>query len=92
MWHTTVIVIIVCVCVCCVQEPPKDQSLVLHPKVTATPHLGASTKEAQSRVAVEIAEQFVDLMQGKKLVGAVSTYSQCFFSPIKQSMELLKGL
>ena len=62
-------------CVCCVQEPPKDQSLVLHPKVTATPHLGASTKEAQSRVAVEIAEQFVDLMKGKKLFGAVSTCS-----------------
>ena len=56
------------------KEPPKDQSLVQHPKVTATPHLGASTKEAQSRVAVEIAEQFVDLVQGKKLFGAVSVW------------------
>ncbi|XP_076436188.1 D-3-phosphoglycerate dehydrogenase-like [Babylonia areolata] len=54
------------------EEPPKDQSLVQHPKVTATPHLGASTKEAQSRVAVEIAEQFVDLAQGKKLFGAIN--------------------
>lgn len=54
------------------EEPPKDLSLVQHPKVTATPHLGASTKEAQSRVAVEIAEQFVDLTQGKKLFGAIN--------------------
>jgi phosphoglycerate dehydrogenase-like enzyme len=38
----------------------------------ATPHLGASTSEAQARVAVEIAEQFVDLNKGKQLFGAVS--------------------
>lgn len=29
------------------EEPPKDSKLVQHPYVTATPHLGASTKEAQ---------------------------------------------
>lgn len=32
-----------------------------HPKVVATPHLGASTGEAQVRVAVEVAEQFIAL-------------------------------
>ena len=37
-----------------------------------TPHLGANTTEAQKRVAVEIAEQFVDLVRGKSLFGAVS--------------------
>lgn len=35
--------------------------MVKHPKVVATPHLGASTSEAQVRVAVEVAEQFVAL-------------------------------
>lgn len=55
-----------------VEEPPKDYTLAQHPKVTATPHLGASTVEAQSRVAVEIAEQFVDLVQGKQLFGAIN--------------------
>ncbi|KAL8621409.1 hypothetical protein ACOMHN_048209 [Nucella lapillus] len=54
------------------QEPPQDLRLVQHPRVTATPHLGASTAEAQSRVAVEIAQQFVDLAQGKKLFGAIN--------------------
>lgn len=55
-----------------IQEPPKDFTLAKHPKVIATPHLGASTTEAQERVAVEIAEQFVDVAQGKQLFGAVS--------------------
>lgn len=41
--------------------------------VIATPHLGASTIEAQTRVAEEIAQQFVDLAQGKSLFGAVSS-------------------
>lgn len=46
------------------EEPPKGdvtRKLIEHPKVVATPHLGASTSEAQIRVAVEVAEQFVAL-------------------------------
>ncbi|KAG5307984.1 SERA dehydrogenase, partial [Acromyrmex insinuator] len=47
-----------------VEEPPKNAitlELIKHPKVVATPHLGASTEEAQQRVAVEIAQQFLAL-------------------------------
>lgn len=29
------------------EPPPKDSKLILHELVTATPHLGASTMEAQ---------------------------------------------
>lgn len=46
------------------QEPPTNPvtlELIQQEKVVATPHLGASTKEAQIRVAVEISEQFVAL-------------------------------
>lgn len=46
------------------EEPPKSEvtkRLVQHAKVVATPHLGASTSEAQVRVAVEVAEQFIAL-------------------------------
>lgn len=54
--------------------------LVQHPHVIACPHLGASTVEAQTRVAKEIAEQFVDAVQGKSLFGVVSNHkSNCFF-------------
>lgn len=51
------------------EEPPKSQGLlklIQHPKVVATPHLGASTKEAQVRVAVEVAEQFLALTGNPK--------------------------
>ncbi|KAL3282795.1 hypothetical protein HHI36_005961 [Cryptolaemus montrouzieri] len=46
------------------QEPPVDAvtlEIIQHPKVIATPHLGASTSEAQVRVAVEISEQIIAL-------------------------------
>lgn len=46
------------------EEPPKNDvtlALIQHPLVVTTPHLGASTYEAQQRVAVEIAEQFIAL-------------------------------
>jgi D-3-phosphoglycerate dehydrogenase len=37
-------------------EPPKDLRLVQHPRVIATPHVGASTVEGQARVGLEVAE------------------------------------
>lgn len=46
------------------EEPPKKSitlELIQHEKVVATPHLGASTTEAQIRVAVEISEQIIAL-------------------------------
>ena len=42
-----------------------------HPKVVGTPHLGASTKEAQLKVAQEIAQQFVAAVKGEGLNGVV---------------------
>lgn len=46
------------------QEPPTNAvtlELIAHDKVVATPHLGASTGEAQIRVAVEVSEQIIAL-------------------------------
>jgi len=54
------------------EEPPSDYTLAKHPLVVATPHLGASTLEAQTRVAEEIAQQFIDLRDGKSLFGAIN--------------------
>lgn len=42
------------------EPPPADHPLVLHPKVLVTPHLGASTEEAQISVAVEAARLLTD--------------------------------
>jgi D-3-phosphoglycerate dehydrogenase len=44
------------------KEPPENNPLVGHEKVVTTPHLGASTKEAQENVAIAVAEQIVDYL------------------------------
>ncbi len=49
-------------------EPAKENVLFGHPKVICTPHLGASTQEAQVNVAVQVAEQISDFL----LTGAVT--------------------
>jgi D-3-phosphoglycerate dehydrogenase / 2-oxoglutarate reductase len=41
------------------EPPPKGHPLVAHDKVICTPHLGASTVEAQERVAEQIADQVI---------------------------------
>ncbi|KAL4348128.1 hypothetical protein GQ457_17G003290 [Hibiscus cannabinus] len=55
------------------EEPPtKDNKLVQHEKVTVTPHLGASTMEAQEGVAIEIAEAVVGALKGELAATAVN--------------------
>ena len=44
------------------EEPPRNLELIKHPRVSCTPHLGASTIEAQNRVSSEIASQIIDSM------------------------------
>ncbi len=50
------------------QEPIKDneilKALVAHERVITTPHLGASTEEAQVGVATDVAEQIVSVLRG----------------------------
>lgn len=36
------------------KEPPEDFSLIDHPRVTATPHLGAAAEEGQKRAGMEV--------------------------------------
>ena len=44
------------------EPPPKDNPLLKHERVICTPHLGASTEEAQVNVAVQVAEQIRDYL------------------------------
>ncbi len=54
-------------------EPaPADHPLLGIPNVITTPHLGASTEEAQVNVAIDIAEQIVDVLQGRPARAAVN--------------------
>jgi D-3-phosphoglycerate dehydrogenase len=41
-------------------EPPEDWKLIQHERVIASPHIGASTREAQARVGDEVAQKLID--------------------------------
>jgi D-3-phosphoglycerate dehydrogenase len=55
------------------QEPPDMAARVLHhDHIIVTPHLGASTAEAQERVAVDVAHQIVAILRGEPALYAVN--------------------
>jgi len=54
------------------QEPPVNNPLIGHDKVVSTPHLGASTQEAQDNVALAVAEQIVDYLVHGTIRNAVN--------------------
>lgn len=54
------------------EEPLKDFRLVQHPKVVATPHLGAQTQEAQERISTQTAKMVVEALSGSLAISAVN--------------------
>lgn len=54
------------------KEPPENNPLVGHEHVICTPHLGASTQEAQENVAIAVAEQIVDYLVHGTIRNAVN--------------------
>ncbi|XP_030466605.1 D-3-phosphoglycerate dehydrogenase 3, chloroplastic-like [Syzygium oleosum] len=54
------------------EPPPRDCKLVQHENVTVTPHLGASTTEAQEGVAIEIADAVIGALKGELAATAVN--------------------
>ncbi len=44
-------------------EPNPDERVLNHPKVSATPHIGASTSEAQARIGQSVADQLIELFK-----------------------------
>jgi D-3-phosphoglycerate dehydrogenase len=55
------------------EEPPKSNPLLGHPRVVVTPHLGASTEEAQHKVAQQIAHAVADALHGRGFPGVVNS-------------------
>ncbi len=53
-------------------EPPTGNPLLEAPNTLLTPHLGASTEEAQVAVSEEVAEQIVDILDGRPALYAVN--------------------
>ncbi|HZO85762.1 MAG TPA: phosphoglycerate dehydrogenase, partial [Verrucomicrobiae bacterium] len=55
-----------------VEPPPKDFGLRELPQVIMTPHLGASTEEAQENVGIEVAEAITDFLLSGAVRNAVN--------------------
>ena len=49
------------------KEPPGLTELVSHPRVIATPHIGAQTVEAQSRASEDVANEVLSALRGEAL-------------------------
>ena len=54
------------------KEPPEDNILCKSDRIIVTPHLGASTAEAQERVALDVADQIVAIFRGEPPAYAVN--------------------
>ena len=57
------------------KEPPGKSPIVENIKIVTTPHLGASTEEAQVNVAIDIANSIRDALTGKGMRNAVNAPS-----------------
>ncbi len=60
------------------KEPATDHPLLDLPNVTVTPHLGANTKESQVNIAVQAAQNTIEVLQG-------SAYPNALNLPVKES-------
>lgn len=53
-------------------EPPTRTELLAHPRVLATPHLGASTHEAQKRAGDQVVDEVLRALRGEPLQSLVN--------------------
>jgi D-3-phosphoglycerate dehydrogenase len=75
-------------------EPPADWRLATHPRVVATPHVGAATVEAQERVGTDIAVQVRDYLKGGLIQHAVNFFSLTgdLYDQVRPAMDLAQRL
>ncbi len=72
------------------QEPPRDSALVSHPRIICTPHLGASTEEAQEKVALQVARQVSDYLLDRNISGSVN--ADLIRVALRKELQPLLGL
>lgn len=76
------------------EEPPRDWRLARHPRVIATPHLGAATAEAQERVGTDIALQLRDYLKLGVIQHAVNFFSLTgeLYDQVRPALDLAERL
>ncbi len=71
------------------QEPPKDSPLFELDNISFTPHLGASTREAQVAVSVEIARQAVTYLKTGEAINALNLSTKISAEELKKSRPFM---
>ena len=76
------------------EEPPTSPALTGHDRVICTPHLGASTAEAQASVALQIAEQVGDVLLDRVIRNAINVPSvePEVYQKIRPFLELAENM
>ncbi|WP_166985153.1 phosphoglycerate dehydrogenase [Canibacter zhoujuaniae] len=75
-----------------VQEPPVDNPLIGHPLVHLTPHLGASTEEAQEKAGVSVAKSVRLALAGELVPDAVNVAGGAIDEYVRPGLPLTEKL
>ncbi len=75
-----------------VSEPPKDSPLVSLPNVVVTPHLGASTDEAQEKAGVAVAKSVRLALGGELVPDAVNVAGGVIDEQVRPGIPLVEKL
>ena len=75
-----------------VSEPPKDSPLVSLPNVVVTPHLGASTDEAQEKAGVSVAKSVRLALGGELVPDAVNVAGGVIDPYVRPGIPLVEKL
>lgn len=75
-----------------VTEPPQNTELIAHPKVNVTPHLGASTSEAQEKAGVSVARSVRLALAGELVPDAVNVAGGAIGEQVRPYLPLTEML
>ncbi|WP_378147362.1 phosphoglycerate dehydrogenase [Cnuibacter sp. UC19_7] len=75
-----------------VSEPPKDSPLLALPNVVVTPHLGASTDEAQEKAGVSVAKSVRLALSGELVPDAVNVAGGVIAEDVRPGIPLVEKL
>ncbi|QEX33761.1 phosphoglycerate dehydrogenase [Staphylococcus lugdunensis] len=72
------------------EEPPTNSPLISHDDIIVTPHLGVSTIEAQTKVAISVSEELVDYFEQGLIKHAINAPTLDFSNISNTAREFIK--